>query len=214
MAGVITVGAIDDHHVVLQGMSAWLGAVPDIRLTTTATSVEAYLAASTSAQVVLLDLNLPDHSDPAGNVKRLISAGSKVLVVSAIADTELILATMEAGADGYLTKNDDLDQLVEAIRHVAAGKIAMSRELAFAFSRDTRPSRPHLSQQEMRVLTAYAKGMTLIAAARKAGVKPGTAREYLARIKRKYADAGRPTHTKLDLAQRLREDRLQDGLDH
>jgi hypothetical protein len=37
--------------------------------------------------------------------------------------------------------------------------------------------------------------------------------EYLARIKRKYAEAGRPTYTKLDLAQRLREDRLQDNPD-
>jgi len=55
--------------------------------------------------------------------------------------------------------------------------------------------------------------MTLVAAARQAGIKPGTAREYLARIKRKYTDAGRPTHTKLDLAQRLREDRRQGGLD-
>jgi DNA-binding NarL/FixJ family response regulator len=209
MAGVITVGAIDDHHVVLQGMVAWLGAVPDIQLTVTATGVDAYLEAGISAQVVLLDLNLPDRSDPASNVKRLISVGSKVLVVSALADTELILATMEVGADGYLTKNDDLDQLVEAIRRVAAGKIVISRELAFAFSRDTRPSRPRLSPQELRVLTAYAKGMTLVATARKAGVQPGTAREYLERIKRKYRDAGRPTYTKLDLAQRLQEDRLE-----
>jgi two-component system, NarL family, nitrate/nitrite response regulator NarL len=210
---MITVGAIDDHPVVLQGMSAWLGAVPDIQMTVTAPSVDAYLAAGADAQVVLLDLNLPDHSDPASNVKRLVSVGSKVLVVSVIDDTELILATMEAGADGYLTKNDDLDALVEAIRRVAAGKVAISRELAFAFSRDTRPSRPRLSPQELRVLTAYARGMTLDAAARKAGIKPGTAREYLARIKRKYAEAGRPTYTKLDLAQRLREDRLQDNPD-
>jgi DNA-binding NarL/FixJ family response regulator len=214
MAGVITIGAIDDHHVVLQGMSAWLGTVPGIQLTATATSVDAYLAAGVGADVVLLDLNLPDHSDPARNVKRLLAAGSKVLVVSAIADTELILATMEAGADGYLTKNDDLEQLVDAIRQVAAGKIAISRELAFAFSRDTRPSRPHLSPQELRVLTPYAKGLTLNAAARQAGVKPGTARESLARIKRKCAEAGRPTYTKLDLAQRFREDRFQGGLDH
>ena len=207
MAGVITVGAIDDHHVVLEGMHAWLGAVPDIRLTITATGVDEYLKSGIRVQVVLLDLNLPDHSDPAGNVRRLINVGSKVLVVSAIADTELILATMEAGADGYLTKNDDRDQLVEAIRRVAAGKIVISRELAFAFSRDTRPSRPHLSEQELRVLAAYGTGMTLVAAARKAGVKPSTAREYLERIKRKYRDAGRPTYTKLDLAQRLQEDR-------
>jgi len=129
MAGVITVGAIDDHPVVLRGMSAWLGTVPDIKLTVTAASVDAYLQAGVSSQVVLLDLNLPDHSDPAGNVKRLTGVGSKVLVVSVIDDTELILATMEAGADGYLTKNDDLDRLVEAIRQVAAGKIAISREL-------------------------------------------------------------------------------------
>jgi two-component system nitrate/nitrite response regulator NarL len=211
---MITVGAIDDHPVVLQGMSAWLGAVPDIELTVSASSVDDYLQTGVSAQVVLLDLNLPDHSDPANNVKRLTSVGSKVLVVSVIDDTELILATMEAGADGYLTKNDDLDALVDAIRLVAAGRIAISRELAFAFSRDTRPSRPHLSPQELRILTAYAKGMTLDAAARRAGIRPGTAREYLARIKRKYAEAGRPTHTKLDLAQRVREDRLQSGLDY
>jgi two-component system nitrate/nitrite response regulator NarL len=68
---MITVGAIDDHPVVLQGMSAWLGAVPDIQMTVTAPSVDAYLAAGADAQVVLLDLNLPDHSDPASNVKRL-----------------------------------------------------------------------------------------------------------------------------------------------
>jgi two-component system nitrate/nitrite response regulator NarL len=37
----------------------------------------------------------------------------------------------------------------------------------------------------------------------------GTAREYLERIKRKYTDAGRPTHTKLDLVERAREDRLE-----
>ena len=41
----------------------------------------------------------------------------------------------------------------------------------------------------------------------------GTAREYLERVKRKYTDAGRPTYTKLDLATRVREDRLElDGL--
>ncbi len=63
------------------------------------------------------------------------------------------------------------------------------------------------------MLTAYASGATLAAAARRAGVAYGTAREYLERVKRKYADAGRPTYTKLDLADRVREDRLElDGL--
>ena len=80
-------------------------------------------------------------------------------------------------------------------------------------SRDARPNRPQLSPQERVVLTAYASGATLQAAARRAGIAYGTAREYLERVKRKYTDAGRPTYTKLDLATRVREDRLElDGL--
>jgi hypothetical protein len=48
--------------------------------------------------------------------------------------------------------------------------------------------------------------MTLEAAARHIGVKPGTAKTYLDRVKAKYGDVGRPAYTKLQLAQRLRED--------
>ncbi len=92
-----------------------------------------------------------------------------------------------------------------------AGGSTLSPELAFVISRDTRPDRPQLSPQERLVLTSYASGATLAAAARRAGVAYGTAREYLERVKRKYADAGRPTYTKLDLADRVREDRLDLG---
>jgi two-component system, NarL family, nitrate/nitrite response regulator NarL len=50
--------------------------------------------------------------------------------------------------------------------------------------------------------------MTLDAAARRTGVRPATAKNYLERIKQKYRSAGRPTYTKLDLATRVREDGL------
>ncbi|MFD0891281.1 hypothetical protein ACFQ08_42605, partial [Streptosporangium algeriense] len=66
--------------------------------------------------------------------------------------------------------------------------------------------RPVLSPQERAVLLAYASGMTLSAAARSAGVQPGTAKNYLDRVKEKYRRAGRPAYTKLDLATRVRED--------
>ncbi|MFD6771273.1 DNA-binding response regulator, partial [Micromonospora chalcea] len=78
-------------------------------------------------------------------------------------------------------------------------------------TRDARADRPRLSPQERAVLTAYASGATLAAAARRAGVAYGTAREYLERVKRKYAEVGRPTRTKLELADRVREDRLDLG---
>jgi DNA-binding NarL/FixJ family response regulator len=159
--------------------------------------------------VVLLDLNLRDRSVPADNVTRLRAAGCRVLMVSVIPDPEHVLATIEAGAAGYVTKDHDLPTLAAAVRDVAAGTAALTPELAFMLSQDSRPTRPRLSRQEQSVLVAYARGSTLHAAARQAGVAYGTARVYLDRVKRKYSDAGRPTHTKLELAQRLREDRLE-----
>ncbi|MGI5489622.1 hypothetical protein [Microtetraspora malaysiensis] len=67
---------------------------------------------------------------------------------------------------------------------------------------------PRLSGQERAVLLGYASGLTLTAAARRAGIRPATAKKYLERVKQKYADCGRNAYTKLDLASRAREDGL------
>ncbi len=212
---MITIAAIDDDRMLLGGLDSWLRPIEDIDLATMVTTVSAYLAAvgTQPPEVVLLDLNLRDHSNPADNVRRVMESGARVLVVSTIPDADGVLATIEAGASGYVTKDQDLEALVQAIRDVAAGHSVVSPELAFVLSRDNRPNRPQLSSQERVVLTAYASGATLAAAARRAGVAYGTAREYLERVKRKYTDAGRPTYTKLDLATRVREDRLElDGM--
>jgi DNA-directed RNA polymerase specialized sigma24 family protein len=69
-------------------------------------------------------------------------------------------------------------------------------------------ARPRLSAQETRVLVGYVSGLKLEAAARRAGVRPCTAKQYLDRVRRKYRDAGRPAQTKLELAVRAREDGL------
>lgn len=212
---MITVAAIDDDRMLLGGLESWLAPIADMDFMSAATSVERHLqdTAQRVPDVVLLDLNLRNGSSPAANVASLLSTGSKVLVVSTIPDADGVLATIEAGASGYITKDKDLDTLLEAVREVAAGRSAVSPELAFVLSRDIRPNRPQLSPQERLVLSTYASGATLAASARRAGVAYGTAREYLERVKRKYADSGRPAHTKLDLADRVREDRLElDGL--
>jgi DNA-binding NarL/FixJ family response regulator len=131
--------------------------------------------------------------------------------VEIIPDTEYVIATLEAGAEGYLTKKRSLDDIITAVRDVAAGKLAPSPDLAFAVTRDKRPTRPRLSRQERRLFVYYAGGMTLAAAARKIGVETRTAEDYLNRVKKKYEDAGRPARTKLELAERLREDGIDNG---
>ncbi len=72
-------------------------------------------------------------------------------------------------------------------------------------------TRPRLSQRERSVLLAYASGMTLDAVAEQVGIRPGTAKTYLERVKAKYLEIGRPAYTKLELAQRASEDSASAG---
>ncbi|MFD6771271.1 response regulator, partial [Micromonospora chalcea] len=141
---MITVAAIDDDRMLLDGLRTWLAPVEDVRLVQVAATVDGYLdrlGGADAPRVVLLDLNLRDGSDPADNVARVRAGGGRVLVVSAVPDADGVLATIGAGAAGYLTKSHPLDVLVEAIREVASGGSAISPELAFVLSRDARADR-------------------------------------------------------------------------
>jgi DNA-binding NarL/FixJ family response regulator len=208
VAGLTRVAVVDDDRMLLDGLASWLGAVPDLRLVGAYARVDELLADGVAADVVLLDLLLRDGSAAPDNVARLIAAGLRVLVISAWLNHGQVAATFAAGACGYVTKDHDLDALVAAVRTVAGGGTAYSPELALACLHDPRPERPRLSPRERAVLVAYASGMTLGAAARHVGIRPETARTYLDRVKAKYATTGRPTRTKLDLADRVREDGL------
>ncbi|MEU3907601.1 response regulator transcription factor [Streptomyces goshikiensis] len=234
MARVITVAVVDDDRMLLDGLRAWLGGVPELRLVATAATVGELLAAADGhlpygagapgytapdiapadiapPDIVLLDLVLRDGSAPTDNIRRLLRAGSRVLMISTVPDRSRIIEAIRAGADGYLTKDHDLPTLVTAIKDLATGRGAHSPELAFACAHDSSPARPRLSPRERQILLDYASGMTLKSAARRAGITVHTAKDYLDRVKAKYQQAGRPTYTKLDLARRVREDHLDGG---
>ncbi|MEV0299584.1 response regulator transcription factor [Streptomyces prasinus] len=214
MARVITVALVDDDRMLTDGMRAWLDGVPGLRLVATATTPAELLRPPdpelpyVPPDVVLLDLRLGDGSDPVDNIRLLLSSGSRVLVISTVPDRARIIESVRAGADGYLTKDNDLPTLVAAIEDVAAGRSAHSPELAFACAHDDSPARPRLSPRERQILLDYASGMTLKSAARRAGITVHTAKDYLDRVKTKYRQAGRPAYTKIDLARLMREDSL------
>lgn len=209
MAPLIRVAAVDDDRMLLDGLANWLNGVPDLRLVATAATVPELLQVLDGpVDVVLLDLVLRDRSSAADNVRQLVARGQRVLVLSVWAQPDQVVATFAAGSSGYVTKDHDLPALVAAVREVTAGRPVFSSDLAFACLDDSVPIRPQLSPRERDILLAYASGMTLKTAARHLGIKPETARTYLQRVKAKYHDLGRPTYTKLDLADRVREDGL------
>ncbi|MEU3055914.1 response regulator transcription factor [Streptomyces griseus] len=207
MAGVITVAVVDDDRMLRDGIRSWFAGVEELDLVACAATVDELLAGPWEPpDVVLLDLMLRDDRPPADNIRRLRAAGSRVLMISVVADPDRIVAAITEGADGFLTKDHELSVLVEAVGEVAAGRTTHSPELAFALAYDRGSARPRLSPQEREVLVGYASGLTLKATARRAGITVNTAKYYLDRVKAKYQETGRPTYTKIDLATRVRED--------
>jgi DNA-binding NarL/FixJ family response regulator len=208
VTGFIDVAAVDDHPIVLDNVASWVkSAENDIRVIATATTVDALLAGpGRHAHVVLLDLDLADGTTVEQNVAAIVAAGPAVLVLSASDKPLSVRAAMRAGALGYALKNEPARPIQEAIREVAAGQSWVSHRLAYIFATDDAADKPILSQQETRTLRLYATGMPMKSVARQMTISDETAKQYLGRVREKYARAGRAAPTKLELYHRAVED--------
>jgi DNA-binding NarL/FixJ family response regulator len=208
LTGVIEVAAVDDHPIILDGMARWITAdESDIQVIATAATVDALLAGpGRHARVVLLDLDLGDGTSAADNVAAILAAGPAVLVLSASDRAPAVRAAIRAGARGYALKSEPADQVRAAIREVAAGGDWISARLAYILASDDAASRPSLSHQETRALQLYATGLPLKSVARKMGISEETVKQYLGRVREKYAVAGRAAPTKVELYYRAVED--------
>lgn len=208
MAAAVTLGIVDDDRMLRESLALWLAQELAFEVTVTGASLGEVLD-SAPAEVTLLDVNLRDGSDPADNVERLREWGTRVVVVSTIPDPEFVLATIRAGAWAYVTKSSSVEDLVSVIRATAAGDHAVSTDLAHLMTANANARAPRVSARQRDVARLYASGLPMKSVARRLGISIGTAHEHLRRLKAAYAEAGRPAHSKLDVAQRLREDRLE-----
>lgn len=210
----VAVTAVDDHAAILLGVrAAFEQTGRAVRLLASAPDVPSLLAAARAdaggvGDVVLLDLNLADASRPGHNVRALRAVGARVLLFSVASDPAAIREAVAAGALGLVAKAEPLDRLVTAVQAVAQGQPYFTAEWAAALAGDRSPSRPALSQREAEALRLYATGLPLKSVARRMGLKPDTAKEYLDRVRRKYAEVERPAQTKLELYRRAVEDGL------
>ena len=108
MDTVIRVAAIDDHELILEGFKGWISDRDGLAFAGAYRSVAECLTADTVPDVVMLDVHLGDGSRPADNVRALKEAGTAVLIVSGDEEPMTVIGAIEAGADGYLRKGDDL----------------------------------------------------------------------------------------------------------
>jgi DNA-binding NarL/FixJ family response regulator len=157
---------VDDHPLFTAGVTALLSSVDDTQVVATAADGEAAVREATlhRPDVVLMDLNLPGTSGLEAT-RRIAKASpeSVVLVLSMLDDDESVLAAMRAGARGYVLKGAGQEELLAAIRSVAAGGAVFGaavagRMLAALDAPPPAPAFPGLTERETQVLSLMAEG--------------------------------------------------------
>lgn len=206
--GPVRVAIVDDHLLFLGALGDYLGREPGVEIVATASRwVDFLVHPAYPAEVVLLDLDLQDQLPAVIKIRALTAAGAAVVVVSSFARADIVLASLEAGARGYVPKRSELREVTKAIAAVSSGHSYVTPELAGIALQDRRPQRPVLSGREQEVLALYATGLPLKSVARRSGISYSTAVTYLDRIRVKYEEVGRPARTKIE----LRGVALEDG---
>lgn len=156
---------------------------------------------------IILDLDLGDGVSFIENVDRLAALEAPILVVSASATSGTVQTALSRGIKAYVSKQAPAEEFLQAFNSVTEGKLYVSTDLAAMIAAEP-DSRVSLSQQEQRALMLYSSGMKLDSVARRMGVSPATAKEYIRRVRAKYAAAGTPVPTKVELYRKAQEDGL------
>ncbi|HBG95222.1 MAG TPA: two-component system response regulator NarL [Chromatiaceae bacterium] len=153
------------------------------------------LARDCAPDVVLLDLRMPGMGG-LDVLKRMRADGNerRVAMLTTSIDEPDVIASVQAGANGYLLKDMEPDDLVQALEEIVAGKTVVASELTDVLARALRqePSEPRqqksfsdLTPREMEILGHLAAGKSNKAIARDLGISDGTVKLHVKAILRK-----------------------------
>lgn len=188
--GRITLLLVDDHPVVRDGLRRIQELEPRIEIVGEAGTAHAAAAAARrfSPDVILMDVRLPDGDGISAcrEIKAFLPE-THVLFLTSYADNQFVLATMEAGADGYLLKESGAQRIVDAIHSILKGGTVFDPVVTPEAIKDSRrgpAANPleGLTAQERRILAEVAKGKTDKEVAMALNLTAKTARNYLDRI--------------------------------
>ncbi len=202
----IRVAHVDDHETVQLGFASLLAGTEDLELVVSARTIDPILPRLDEIDLVVLDIRLSDGSTVTHNTAALLERGARVLAFTAADNPTELRAASRAGVLGIVRKSESREVIIDAIRSAAAGGTVPTTEWAAAIDADPLLSSAGLSPKEREVLAHYASGDKSVTVAHRAGLSASTVAEYVRRIRHKYAMAGRPAHTKVDLYKRAVED--------
>jgi len=199
----IKIVIVDDHPLMREGLRALVASLPDIEVVGEASDGEAARreVQLTHPDVVVMDLHMPGTNGVEATRAILhTTPASRVLVLTMFEDDESVFAAMRAGAAGYLVKGAMQDEIIRAIRAVAAGQAifgpSVARRIIDLFARSPRPTPhaepfPELTTREREVLDLIAAGRNNAAIARQLAISVKTVSNHISAIFAKLQVADR-----------------------
>ncbi|GCE48995.1 LuxR family two component transcriptional regulator [Thermosporothrix hazakensis] len=174
---------VDDHEVVRLGMRAAFELETDITIVGEASNgAEAVAKAGLlSPDVILLDVRM-EKMDGIKACREIKSQFPhiRILMITSYTDDKAVLASVMAGASGYLLKNVSRNELLKAIRAIAAGQSLLDPRKAQQIIKQAPGN--ELTEREREVLTLVARGLTNKQIAEQLSVSEKTARNHVSHI--------------------------------
>ncbi|HET6685399.1 MAG TPA: response regulator transcription factor [Jiangellaceae bacterium] len=194
---MIRVGICDDQALVRDGLRVQLGLVPDIDVVGEASDGEqaVALARRERPDVLVMDIRMP-VLDGIEATRRIVADAAtdrvRVLMLTTFDLDEHVYAALSAGASGFLLKDATPEEIVHAIRVVAAGESLLAPTVTSRLVREfaSRPTagRPDgelltsLTEREVEVLLLVAQGLSNAELAERLVVSHATAKTHVSRI--------------------------------
>ncbi|MDP8940886.1 MAG: response regulator transcription factor [Actinomycetota bacterium] len=194
--GAIRVVIVDDQRLFARGLSGLVDMLDDVRIVGTAYDGEEAISVckETEPDVVLMDISMPkmDGISATRQIKDLLPH-TAVIILTGHEEDEHVFEGIKAGAQGYLLKDAELEDLSHAIHTVHTGHTIIAPDLAqkmlstfeSAGPRSTPLAPPPLTEREHEVIRALAQGKSDRQIAHSLGISEKTVRHHTSSIYRK-----------------------------
>lgn len=179
---------VDDHPLFREGLALTLSAARGIVVAAQAASGQSALDQWSEARpdVAIVDISMPGM-DGIATVRQLRARDpqARILMLTSSEDQDDIMAAIDAGAAGYVTKSIRYADLVAAVREVHAGGQPLGETVARKLARRDR-NKP-LTPRELEVLARLREGLTAVEIGERLAITARTARAHIEAIKEKLA---------------------------
>jgi DNA-binding NarL/FixJ family response regulator len=182
---VIRALVVDDHPLFRDGLVALLATLPDVEVVASVgTGEDAVRSVATHApDIVLMDLNLPGMPGLEATRRIVASApATAVLVLTMVDDDQSVMAALRVGARGYLLKGASQEEVLAALRAVAAGGAVFGPRVAGHVLRGGGGRGAVLTDREAEVLAMIADGRSNPEIATALGISLKTVQNHVSRV--------------------------------